>query len=61
MEDAMKNNKYDYLWDQYPEYVSSNQLYKICRIAKRSAKYLLENGIIPCEDTGKKRADIRLP
>ena len=50
----MKNNKYDYLWDQYPEYVSSNQLYKICRIAKRSAKYLLVNGIIPCEDNGKK-------
>jgi hypothetical protein len=50
----MKKDKYDYLWDQYPEYVSSNQLYKICRIAKRSAKYLLENGIIPCEDNGKK-------
>lgn len=50
----MKSKKYEYLWEQYPEYVTSNQLYKICQIAKRSAKYLLVNGIIPCEDSGKK-------
>jgi hypothetical protein len=31
-----------------------NQFYKICRIAKRSAVYLLENGIVPYIDTGKK-------
>lgn len=50
----MKKEKYDYLRDQYPEYVTENQLYKICHIAKRSAKYLLDNGIIPCENSGKK-------
>lgn len=50
----MEKKKYEYLREQYPEYVTSNQLYKICHIAKRSAKYLLDNGIIPCKDSGKK-------
>lgn len=50
----MRKEKYGYLREQYPEYVSKDQLYKICNIAKRSAKYLLDNGIIPCEDNGKK-------
>ena len=46
--------KYDDLKKRYPEYVSKNQLYVICRISKRSAKYLLDNGIIPCVDRGTK-------
>ena len=50
----MEDNKYTQLRKRYPRYVSKEQLYVICRISKRSAKYLLDNGIIPCEDTGKK-------
>jgi len=53
MEGAMKKN-YEILREQYPEYISLDQLYKICRIAKRSAQYLLENKIIPSKNTGKK-------
>ena len=34
--------------------VSLDQVTKICRIAKRNAKYLVDNGIIPYTDTGKK-------
>lgn len=56
----MKKGKYEYLREQYPEYVSENQLYKICHIAKRSAKYLLDNGIIPCENSGKKTRKYRI-
>lgn len=50
----MRKDKYGYLREQYPEYISKDQLYKICNVAKRTAKYLLDNGIIPCEDNGKK-------
>lgn len=45
---------YSFLLSEYPEKISMEQLYKICHISKRKAKWLLENGYIPCEDTGKK-------
>ena len=35
-------------------YISADKLYKIIHCSKRKTKYLLDNGIIPCEDTGKK-------
>lgn len=38
---------------EYPEKISKEQLYKICHISKRKASYLLENGLIPCQDSGK--------
>lgn len=44
---------YSYLRDQYPEIVSMDQLYRICHISKRKAKWLLENGIVPCQDSGR--------
>ena len=44
---------YEYLRQQYPETISMDQLYRICHISKRKAKWLLENGIIPCTDSGK--------
>lgn len=46
--------KYEALKKQYPEYISLDQLRLICRIAKRSARYLVVNGIIPAIDTGSK-------
>jgi len=49
----MSQAKYELLREEYPEFISLDQLHKICRIAKRSAKYLVENGIIPSQDTGK--------
>jgi len=48
----MKN--YESLKKQYPEYISLDQFYRICKIAKRSAIYLIQHGIIPVIDTGKK-------
>ena len=45
---------YSYLLDEYPEIISQDQLYRICHISKRKATWLLENGYIPCKDSGKK-------
>lgn len=45
---------YTYLRTQYSDIISCEQLSKICRISKRKAKWLLENGVISCVDTGKK-------
>jgi len=50
----MKKKNYDKLREQYPEQISLDQMYRICGIAKRTAKYLIEHGIIPATDTGKK-------
>lgn len=41
-------NKYESLKKQYSERISLNQLYQICHISKCSARYLVQNGIIPC-------------
>lgn len=53
MEVLMKTD-YSYLLEEYPETISMNQLYKICHISKRKAKWLLDHGVIPCKDSGKK-------
>jgi hypothetical protein len=45
---------YEKLKNQYPAYVSLDQLRVICKIAKRSARYLVINSIIPAIDTGNK-------
>ena len=46
--------KYSVLLEQYPEVISKDQMYRICHISKRKATWLLENGVIPCQDSGKK-------
>ncbi len=53
---------YSHLYKEYPEMISADQLYRICHISKRKAKWLLDNGYIPCQDSGKKtrRYKIRL-
>ncbi len=51
---------YEYLREQYPEIISKDQLYRICRISKRKALWLLENGVIPCEDSGKRTRRFRI-
>lgn len=50
----MCRNKYDMIRTQYPKFISKDQLHKICSISKLSAAYLIQNGIIPAVDTGKK-------
>jgi len=36
------------------EHISAEKLYKILHYSKRKTKYLLDSGIIPCENSGKK-------
>lgn len=45
---------YQALYETYPETISLEQLYRICHISKRKGAWLLQNGYIPCTDTGKK-------
>ena len=48
------SNSYQQILDEYPEYITKEQLYQICHISKKTAQNLLESGEIPCTDTGKK-------
>lgn len=45
---------YTEILENYPSIITLDQFYRICHISKRKAKWLLENGIIPCQDSGKK-------
>lgn len=47
-------NKYEKLKSEYPANISLEQLRLICGIAKRTARYLVVNSIIPSIDTGNK-------
>lgn len=49
-----------YLYEKYSEYISAEQLYQICHITKRKAKWLLDNGVIPCHNSGKKTRCYRI-
>ena len=40
--------------DSIPGIITKDQFYQICHISKSTALYLLRNGKIPCEYTGKK-------
>ena len=53
---------YEDLRQEYPDAISMEQFYKIAHISKRKARWLLENGVVPCEDNGKKtnRFQIRM-
>ena len=48
------SNSYQQILDEYPEYITKEQLYRICHISKKSAQNLLESGEIPCIDSGRK-------
>lgn len=50
------------LRELYPKIITMEQFYRIAHISKRKANWLLTNGVIPCEDSGKqtRRFKIRL-
>lgn len=49
-----KTKYYDEIRKQYPETISKDQFYRIARISKATALYLLQSGLVPCRDSGKK-------
>lgn len=50
----MPQNDYQWVLDTYPEFITKEQLYRICKVSKKTAQHYLENGFIPCQNTGKK-------
>ena len=51
---------YEHLRETYPAVISAEQLYRICRISKRKSSWLLQNGVIPCSDSGKRTRRFRI-
>lgn len=50
----MKNDvNYNDILSSYPEFITKDQMYRICHISKKTCLYLLESGLVPCVDTGK--------
>lgn len=49
-----KTKYYDEIRKQYPETISKEQFYRIAHISKATALYLLQSGLVPCKDSGKK-------
>jgi hypothetical protein len=45
---------YSYLYDEFPEVLSGEQLRKILHISKRKCAWLLQSGAIPCTDNCNK-------
>ncbi len=51
-------SKYRYLLNQYPETVQKEQFRIICHISKRTARYLLQSGLVPCVQSGRKNPEL---
>ena len=49
-----KKSKYQLLYKLYPAVITKDQFYRICNISKKTAAHLLDNGLVPCENSGKK-------
>jgi predicted site-specific integrase-resolvase len=45
---------YDKALKGYPQYMSLEQMRIACHISKKTARLLLQTGLIPCKNTGKK-------
>ena len=56
-----EKRKYDYLLQDYPNYLTKEDFYKIAHISKATARYLLQSGKVPCKDTGKKTHRYLIP
>ena len=51
----MKTNYYcSDLLRQYPEHMTKEQMYQVCHISKKTCLFLLESGLVPNIDSGKK-------
>ena len=46
--------QYQNILAQYPHYMTKDQMYRICHISKKTCLFLLESGLVPCLDSGKK-------
>lgn len=46
--------------EQYPEYITKEQMYRICHISKKTCLFLLESGLVPNIDSGKKTCRFKI-
>lgn len=49
----MDKQTIEYLKTTYPDVITKDQFYRICHISKKTASYLLDNGLVPCINSGK--------
>ena len=49
-----KSEEFKELKRLYPKTMSKDQFYRVAHISKTTALYLLQNGLVPCSDTGKR-------
>ena len=49
----MDKQTIEYLKNTYPDVITKDQFYRICHISKKTASYLLDNGLVPCTNSGK--------
>lgn len=49
-----KKCDYQHLFKRYPPVITKEQFYRICNISKKTAAHLLDNGLVPCVNNGKK-------
>ena len=49
----MDKQTIEYLKNTYPDVITKDQFYRICHISKKTAFYLLDNGLVPCTNSGK--------
>ena len=58
----MDKSAEEQLRETYPEIITKEQLYKICKVSKRTASFLLESGTIPniCSGKQTRKYKIRL-
>ena len=45
---------YNEVLQSYPEYITKDQMYRLCHISKKTCSFLLESGLVPNIDSGKK-------
>ena len=47
-------------WNEVPEVITKEQLWRLCHISRSTARFLLKSGKIPCQDSGKKTRCYRI-
>ena len=56
----MENIDIEIIRQNYPKFVSKDQVYRIGHVSKATALFLLQSGLIPCTDSGKKTRRYRV-
>ena len=41
-------------WNHIPDIITKGQFFQICHISKATARYLLQSGKVPCQNTDKR-------